>query len=113
MVNLVLLLGLEPVGDLGGARGGLGGGVLTLDLDGHTLVLLQVAGEIGLLGGGGSLGEVEDLDLAFGVGSFDGGDLVGLELLEVKLLDKVGCGDREDMLAIDQLEIRVSGLYDG
>jgi hypothetical protein len=97
MMSLVsfglLLLGLEPVGDLGGALDGLGGGVLALELDGHALVLLQAAGEIGLLGGLGGLGQAEDLDLAFGVGLLDDGGLVGLELLEVELLDEVGCGD--------------------
>lgn len=90
MVGLLLLLGLEPVRQLGDAGGSLGGGVLTLDLNGHGLVRLEAVGEVGLLGGGGGLGHGEDLDLALGVGLLDGGGLVGLELLEVQLLDEVG-----------------------
>lgn len=89
MVRLLILLGLEPVGNLGGASA-LGGGVLALNLDRHALVLLQVAGKVGLLGGGGGLGDVEGLDVALGIGLLDDGGLVGLELLEVKLLDEVG-----------------------
>jgi hypothetical protein len=80
VVNLVLLLGLEPVGNDGGAGGG-SDGVLALNLDGHALVLLQAAGEVGLLRGGGGAGEAEGLDLALGVGGLDGRGLVGLELL--------------------------------
>lgn len=91
MVSLILLLSLEPVSDLRGARGGLGRGVLALNLDGHALVLLQAASEVGLLRGGGGLGGAEGLDLALRVGLLDGGGLVGLELLEVELLDEVGC----------------------
>lgn len=91
MVSLVLLLGLEPVrGCSGAALGGLGGGVLALNLDGHVLVLLEVAGEVRLLGGGGRLGDGEGLDLALGVRGLDLGGLVGLELLEVEVLDEVG-----------------------
>lgn len=90
MVSLVLLLGLEPVGNDSGTSGG-SDGVLTLDLDGHALVLLQAAGEVSLLGGGGGAGEAEGLDLALSIGGLDGRGLVGLELLEVQLLDEVGC----------------------
>jgi hypothetical protein len=90
VVRLLVFLSLEPVGNLGGT-GSLGGGVLALDLNGHALVLLQVAGKVGLLGGRGGLGDAEGLDVALGIGLLDGGDLVGLELLEVKLLDEVGC----------------------
>ena len=90
MVRLVVLLSLEPVGSRGGT-GSLGRGVLALDLNGHALVLLQVAGKVGLLGGRRGLGDAEGLDVALGIGLLDGGDLVGLELLEVKLLDEVGC----------------------
>jgi hypothetical protein len=89
VVRLLILLGLEPVGNLWGASA-LGGGVLALNLDSHALVLLQVAGEVSLLGGGGGLGDVEGLDVALGIGLLDDGDLVGLELLKVKLLDEVG-----------------------
>lgn len=86
----LLLLGLEPVGKGGGGAGGLLGDVLALNLDGHALVLLEVAGEVGLLGGLGGLGDGKGLDLADRVRLLDGGDLVGLELLQVQLLDKVG-----------------------
>jgi hypothetical protein len=87
--SLTLVLLDEPRGLLGG--GGDGTGLLALNLDGHVLVLLEGAGEVGLLGGSGGLGDGEGLDLALGVGVLDGGGLVGLELLEVELLDKVGC----------------------
>lgn len=90
MLSLLFGLGLEPVGKGGGTGGGLGRGVLALDVDGEVLVFLEVAGEVGLFGGLGRLGEGEGLDLADGVGLLDGGDLVGLELLEVELLDEIG-----------------------
>lgn len=89
VVSLILLLSLKPVGNLGGT--GLGRAVLALNLNGHALVLLQVAGEVGLLGGGRCLGDVECLNVALSIGLLDGGDLVGLELLQIKLLDEVGC----------------------
>jgi hypothetical protein len=88
---LILLLGLEPVGQ-GGGSGGCAG-ILALNLDGEALVLLQAAGQIGLLGGGGGLGGGEDLDLAVGVGGLDGGELVVLDALEVELLNEVGYTD--------------------
>jgi hypothetical protein len=87
-VGSFLLLGLEPV--LGNRGLGGGAGVLTLDLDGHGLVLLQAAGKVALLGGLGGGRGVEGLDLADGVGLLDGGRLIGLELLQVELLNKVG-----------------------
>jgi hypothetical protein len=90
VVRLFVLLSLEPVGSRGGT-GSLGRSVLALDLNGHALILLQVAGKVGLLGRRGGLGDAEGLDVALGIGLLDGGDLVGLELLEVKLLDEVGC----------------------
>lgn len=90
MVGLLLFLSLEPVGQLSNTGGRLSGRILALDLNGHGLVGLQAIGEVGLLGRGRSLGHGENLDLALGVGLLDGGDLVGLELLEVELLDKVG-----------------------
>lgn len=89
VMRLVLLLGLKPVSNLGGT--GLGRAVLALNLNGHALVLLQVAGEVGLLWGGRCLGDVEGLDVTLSIGLLDGGDLVGLELLQIKLLDEVGC----------------------
>lgn len=92
MVRLIILLSLEPVRGLGGTGGGLGGNVLALNLDGHGLVGGEVAGEVGLLGGNGGLGLVEGLDLANGVRGLDNGGLVGVELLEVQLLDEVGWG---------------------
>ena len=84
--RLFLLL-LEPA-LLGG--GGLAGNSLALDLDLLGLVGRQLTGEVGLLGGGGSLGEVESVDVALGVAGLDGGGLVGLELTEVEVLDLVG-----------------------
>lgn len=88
---VVLLLDQPVLNDRGGGAGG--NGLLTLDLDGHGLVLLQAAGEVGLLGRLGGLGGGEGLDLADGVGLLDGSGLVGLELLQVQLLDEVGCDD--------------------
>lgn len=89
MSRLVVFLGLEPVGEGSSALAGLGG-ILTLNLDGHALVLLQVAGEIGLFGGGRGFGHGEGLDLALGIGLLDNGGLVGLELLQVEVLDEIG-----------------------
>lgn len=87
---LVLLLN-QPVLEDRGGHGGAGNGLLALDLDRHLLVLLQARGKVGLLGRLGRLGQVEDGDLADGVRVLDGGRLVGLELLEVELLDEIGC----------------------
>lgn len=87
---LLVNLGLEPVGQSGAGGAVDGGGVLALDLDGHALVLLEVVGEVGFLGRLRGLGGDEGLDLADRVGVLDGRDLVGLELLEVQLLDEVG-----------------------
>lgn len=88
--RLVILLLNQPVLNDGGGGAG-GNSLLALDLDGHGLVLLQAAGEIGLLGGLGGLGDREGLDLTDGIRVLDGGGLVSLELLQVQLLDKVGC----------------------
>lgn len=103
MVGLLLLLLDEPVLDDGGGLGAGGTGLLALDLDGHALVLLEAAGEVGLLGGLGGLGQAEGGDVALGVGLLDGGGLVGLELLEVELLDEVGCGggERDDVSGLN------------
>lgn len=90
VVGFLLFLGLEPVGQLSNTGGGLSGSILALDLNGHGLIGLEAVGQVGLLGRSRSLGHGENLDLALGVGLLDGGDLVGLELLEVELLDKVG-----------------------
>ena len=83
----LLLLLLEPA-LLG--RGGLAGGGLALNLNLLGLVGRQLTGEVGLLGGSGSLGEAESVDVALGVAGLDGGGLVGLELTEVEVLDLVG-----------------------
>lgn len=92
--GLSLLLLLKPV-PRGRLPAGAGGGRLAaLDIDGHALVLLERRREVGLLGGGGGLGGREGLDVALGVGGLQGGGLVGLELLEVELLDEVGWGLR-------------------
>lgn len=89
MSTLLLLLLNEPVLDNGGGGTGIGA-LLALNLDSHVLVLLQAGGEVGLLGRLGGLGKAEGGDVADGVGLLDGGGLVGLELLEVELLDEVG-----------------------
>lgn len=93
MVDLVVGSGLlllldEPVLNNSGLAGIKT--LLALNLDGHGLVLLQAGSQISLLGGEGSLGQVEGGDLAGGIGLLDGGGLVGLELLEVELLDEIG-----------------------
>jgi len=90
VVVILLLLLDEPVLDDGGGLAGLST-LLTLNLDGHGFVLLQAGGEVGLFGGFGSLGKREGGDLTDGIGVLDGSGLVGLELLEVELLDEVGC----------------------
>ncbi len=82
-----LLLLLEPA-LLG--RGGLAGGSLALNLNLLGLVRRQLTGEVGLLGGSGGLGEVENVDVALGVAGLDGSGLVGLELTEVEVLNLVG-----------------------
>ena len=87
---LLLLLLDQPV--LNDGRGCVSRNTLVaLNLDGHGLVLLQARGEIGLLGRSRSLGKGEGGDLANGVRVLDGDGLVGLELLEVELLDEVRC----------------------
>lgn len=70
--------------------GGLTSSGLALDLDLLALVGGELTGEVGLLGGRGSLGESELLDVGLGVAGLDGGRLVGLELTEVQVLDGVG-----------------------
>lgn len=87
---LLLLSGLLKPVLLGGRGAGVSG--LALDLRHLALVGLQLAGNVGLLGRWGSLGQGELLDVALGVGGLDGGGLVGLELLEVQVLDEVGWG---------------------
>jgi hypothetical protein len=77
---------LEPV-LLHGRRAGLG---LALDLGHLALVGLELAGNVGLLGGGGRGGDAELLHVALGVGGLDGGRFVGFQLLEVEVLDDVG-----------------------
>lgn len=89
--NLLVLLLHQPVLDDGRRRVGRHA-LVALHLDRHRLVLLQARGEVGLLGRGGRLGHGERGDLADGVGVLDGRGLVGLELLEVELLNEVRCG---------------------
>jgi hypothetical protein len=87
-VALLLLNGLlEPV-LLDGGAAGLG---LALDLGHLALVGLELAGNVGLLGRGGSGGDAELLHVALGVRGLDGGRFVGFQLLEVEVLDDVGC----------------------
>lgn len=89
--TLSLLLLLEPVPSRSLLPAGAGSGRLgALDVDRHVLVLLERGREVGLLGGGGGLGGGEDLDVGIGVAGLEGRGLVGLELLEVELLDEVG-----------------------
>ena len=83
----LLLIFLEPA-LLGG--GSLAGGGLTLDLDLLGFVCGQLTGEVGLLGGGGSLGEVEGLNVALGIAGLHGSRLVGLKLTQVEFLNLVG-----------------------
>lgn len=64
---------------------------LALNLGDLGFVCRKFACNVGLLGGSGCLGDGEVLDLALGIGSLDGGGLVGLELAEVKVLDQIGC----------------------
>lgn len=84
----LLLLLLEPRLLDGG---GLASGGLALDLDLLALVGGELTGEVGLLGGSGSLGESELLNVGVGVTGLDGDGLVGLQLAEVEVLDGVGC----------------------
>lgn len=87
VVGDLLLWLLEPIllGDSSGTSLGL-----SLDLNGGILVCLQLLGDISLLWGSWWLRWVELEDGALGVGGLDGGWLVGLELLEVKVLDEIG-----------------------
>lgn len=87
---LLLVLLDEPVLDSGGGGTAGTGILLTLDLDGHALVLLERGGEVSLLGRLGGLGLLEGEDLALGVGVLDGWYLVGLELLQVEFLNEIG-----------------------
>lgn len=90
VIVVILLLNQPVLGD-GGRLAGVGT-LLALDLDRHALVLLQGGGEVGLLGGQGSLGLLELENVALGVVGLDCWYLVGLELFQVELLDEVGCG---------------------
>ena len=99
-----LLLLLEPA-LLGG--GCLAGGSLALNVNLLGLVGRQLTGEVGLLGGSGGLGKVEDVDVALGVAGLDGSRLVGLELTEVEVLDLVGYS--RDMRVSD--ESLIDGIW--
>lgn len=68
----------------------LGGGLSTnVGLLG--LVGVELARDVGLLGGLGGSGDGELLDVGIGVASLDLGNLVVLELAEVEVLDQIGC----------------------
>ena len=86
MVSDLLLWLLEPI-LLWSGNTTLG---LSLELNGRVLVSLQLLGDIGLLRGSWCLWWVELEDGSLSVGSLDGGWLVGLELLEVKVLNEIG-----------------------
>jgi hypothetical protein len=86
---LLLFLLNEPVLNHGGLAGS--GALLALDFNDHLFIFLQAGGKIGLLRRLGGLGQLEDGDLTDGIGLLDGDGLVRLELLEVELLDEVGC----------------------
>lgn len=89
MGRSLILLGLNEPVLLN--RGSLAASGLALNLNLLALVGGQLAGEVGLLGGLGSLGGSELLDVGFGVTRLDGGGLVGLQLAEVELLNGVRC----------------------
>lgn len=101
---LLLVLLDQPVLDGGGGLAGTGG-LLSLDLDGHVLVLLQRGGEVGLLGGLGRLWLVEGQDLALGVVGLECWCLVGLEFFQVKLLDEVGCEEAAVLVSMRLREV--------
>ena len=94
--RLVLLN--EPV-LLGQDLAVLGGGLSTnVGLLG--LVGVELARDVGLLGGWGSGGDAELLHLALGVRGLDGGRFVGFQLLEVQVLDDVGWMDGRDWVLV-------------
>jgi len=94
VVGSLLLRLLEPI--LLGRGGGASAG-LTLNLDSRVLVCLQLLGDVGLLRGHWWRWRGELLDDALGVGGLDGCRLVGLELLEVEVLDDIRCGHALDI----------------
>lgn len=87
MGSLGLLLLLEPALL---NRGGLTGGSLALDLNLLALIGLQTVGKVGLFGGLGRLRGAELLDMGLSITGLDGLGLVGAELAEVQLLNRVG-----------------------
>lgn len=89
VVGSLLLLGLllKPI-LLDRRSAGLAG--LALDLGNLRLVGLELAGNVGLFGGGGGLGNAELLHVALGVVGLDSGSLVGLQLAKVEVLNQVG-----------------------
>lgn len=84
---LLLWLLLEPMllSDWGGT--GIG---LTLQLDNLGLVILKLVGDVALLWRLWGLWCGENLDVADAVAGLDWGWLVGLELLEVQVLNEIG-----------------------
>lgn len=69
--------------------GRLASGSLALNLDLLALVVFQFVRQVGLLGGDGSLGGTELLNVRIGVPGLDGLGLVGTEFAEVQVLDRV------------------------
>lgn len=89
MGRSLILLGLNEPVLLN--RSSLAASGLALNLNVLALVGRQLASEVGLLGGLGSLGGGKLVDVGLGVTGLDGGGLVGLQLAEVELLNGVRC----------------------
>jgi hypothetical protein len=83
---LLLRLLLKPIEFLARSRTSLN---LTLNLHSRSLIRLQLVRNVCLLGGLGGFWGAELLDVAFGVGGFDGGRFVGFQFAEVEVLDEV------------------------
>jgi hypothetical protein len=63
---------------------------LSLNFHSRSFVRLQLVRNIGLFGGLGWGRLLEFLDLSFGIVGLDGRRFVGLQLLEVEVLDEIG-----------------------
>jgi hypothetical protein len=72
---------------------------LSLNFHSRRLVCLQLIRDIGLFGWLRGFGSDELLHMAFGVGGFESGCLVGFQLFEVEVLDEVSYL-RKGMLAV-------------
>jgi len=87
MLSLLFLrLLLKPIEFLARSSTSLS---LSLDLNSRCLVCLQLIRNVCLLWGLGGFWRAELLDVAFGVGGFDGGRFVGFQFAEVEVLDEV------------------------